>query len=347
MNAPQEPQDFRTMTADSVGKDLLSALVLELKLLPDPWPKIPKAKQDDIIDRLRNRVDHNVKMAVHLLASQGRTVVAGDLDQITIKDGVKAVVKFGSGAANLHELYDVAGKAVLVVVANAADHTGGMDEIKGESDQRAMDLGHEYHNNDGGGMEGAGATVEGEVIGLPSPDQVKPSDEELTASWNDGHDAAEQGKPESACPVIRSELVIAWIKGWKSYHEEGSGEEADPPKSAKLGELPNESGVYTCEPDEVLEWHGSKKDLVEIELLELETGKWLYATKIQIGTSHSSGPLCLRHGVADSRNEAVVKVRSQLVDLYSKGEDCGLKGKILKSFTDWVNNLVSDEEETV
>jgi hypothetical protein len=99
MNAPQ---DFRNMTADSLGKDLLSALVTEIKLLPDPWVKLSKKKQDDVIDRLRSRVESNVKMAVHLLAAEGRTVVAGDLDQITIKDGVKAVVKFGFGAANLH-----------------------------------------------------------------------------------------------------------------------------------------------------------------------------------------------------------------------------------------------------
>ena len=39
MNAPQ---DFRTMTADTIGKDILQALVMELKLLPQPWPKLPK-----------------------------------------------------------------------------------------------------------------------------------------------------------------------------------------------------------------------------------------------------------------------------------------------------------------
>lgn len=138
------PKDFREMTANSVGKNILQALVTEIKLLPDPWQKMSEAKQNDVIERLRARVETNVKMAVHLIASEGRTVVAGDLDQITIKDGVKAVVKFGSRAENLHELYDVAGKAVLVVVANAADHTQGMDEITGESDQRSMDLGHEY-----------------------------------------------------------------------------------------------------------------------------------------------------------------------------------------------------------
>ena len=219
------PQDFRTMTADTIGKDLLQALVLELKLLPEPWPKLAKKKQENIIDHLRSRVESNIKIAVHLLTAEGRTVVAGNLDQITIKDGVKAVVKFGFGAANLHELYEVAGKAVLVVVANAADHTGGMDEIGGESDQRAMDLGHEYHDNDGGGMDGTeGEALDGEVVGLPSPDDVEPSDDELQDAYEDGYQAAADGKPESDCPIIRSELVIEWVRGYKAWHEEQSGQ---------------------------------------------------------------------------------------------------------------------------
>ena len=226
MNAPQ---DFRNMTADTIGKDLLQALVMELKLLPEPWQKLTKKKQDDIIDRLRNRVETNVKMAVHMLAAEGRTVVAGDLDQITIKDGVKAVVKFGTGAANLHELYEVAGKSVLVVVANAADHTGGMNDVQGEDDQRAMDLGHEYHDNDGGGMDGAandGDVIEGEVLELPAPGDTAPTEEELDQYYEDGYQAAADGKPESDCPIVRSELVAKWRSGFRDWHEQNPADDA-------------------------------------------------------------------------------------------------------------------------
>jgi len=178
-----ESQEFRNMSSDSIGKSILSALVSEIKLLPDPWPKLSKANQDDIIDRLRKCVETNVKMAVHLLAAEGRTVVAGDLDKITIKDGVKAVVKFGSGAANLHELFDVAGKAVLVVVAHAEAHI--------------------YRQNDGGGMD----------------------DDDIVNAEFDGYQAAADGKPESDCPIIRSELVIEWIKGFKAWHNEQAGQQ--------------------------------------------------------------------------------------------------------------------------
>lgn len=223
MNAPQ---DFRNMTADTIGKDLLSALVTEIKLLPDPWQKLSKKKQDDVIDRLRARVESNVKMAVHMLAAEGRVTIAGDLDQITIKDGVKAVVKFGTGAANLHELYDVAGKAILLVVANAADHLGGINEMVGESDQRAMDLGHEYHDNDGGGMDQTPSDViEGELLGLPSPDQVKPTDEEMDGAYEDGYQAAADGKTKDDAPVIRHELVTQWLRGFGDWHEQNPADD--------------------------------------------------------------------------------------------------------------------------
>jgi ribosome modulation factor len=227
MNKEQSP-DFKQMTADTIGKDLLGALVQEIRLLPDVWPKLPKAKQDDVIERLRKRVEENVAMAVFTIAAQNRTVVAGSLEQITIKDGVKAVIKFGVKSPNLDGLYEAAsdGNDVLVVVAGAKDYIGGMNEIKGDEDQRNidLDLGHEYHDNDGGGMDGVSDVDPdtGEIKGLPSPDQVKPTVEEMGEAWDDGYQAAEDGKPQSDCPIIRSELVVEWIKGWKAWHEEQS-----------------------------------------------------------------------------------------------------------------------------
>ncbi len=224
MNAP----DFRTMTAATIGKDLLSALVTELKLLPTVWAKLPKAKQDDIINRLRDRVETNVKMAVHMLAAQGRTVVVGDLEQITIKDGAKAVIKVARSAESLHELYDAQGKAVLLVVSDASENTGGMDEVTGEADQRAMDLGQEYHDNDGGGMDdhhhAADANVVDAEFGLPAPEDVVTS-QQLEEAFEEGYQAAADGQPESACPVMPGKLCIEWVKGWKKYHEMNSTEE--------------------------------------------------------------------------------------------------------------------------
>ncbi|MFC4161979.1 ribosome modulation factor [Chitinimonas lacunae] len=212
MNAPR---DFRAMTASTIGADLLGALLQELKLLPKPWDQLSAAKQDDVIERLRNRVDSNIKMAVHLIASEGRTVVTGDLDKITIKDGAQAVIKVGRGAPSLHELYEAQGKAVLIVVADAAAHTGGMDEIQGEADQRGLDLGHEYRDDDGGGMEEAKEEA-GITIISESMLTYRPSERDLQEAYGDGWCAAEAGHGQDACPNEHGDLCIAWIKGWKA-----------------------------------------------------------------------------------------------------------------------------------
>lgn len=210
------------MTAETVGKDLLAALVQEIKLLPNTWPKMSESRQNDLIDRLRNRVETNVKMAVHIIASNGRTVVAGDLEQIVIKDGVKAVLKFSESAPSIDELYRSTGKAVLVTVASAAEFTGGMDEVRGESDQRAMDLGQEYTDQDGDGMgddDHGPIDVEGRVIPeVLESDKVK--------AYEDGRKAAAEGKSDRDCPIMASELVKAWMRGYREWHEENGGEKA-------------------------------------------------------------------------------------------------------------------------
>lgn len=216
-----ENKDIREMTANTIGADLLNALLTEIKLLPKPWEALTKAKQDDIIDRLRSRVEHNVKMAIHILAADGRTVVVGKLDQITIKDGIKCVVTVGSKQDNLHEMYDATGKAVLMIVSDVKDNMVGAGDIEGEVDQRGLNMGHEYKpNSDGEGMGEQGEVIQGEVLGLPAPGDVAPTQEELEQAFADGYAAAEQNKLQSDCPVMNGALCIEWIKGWSAFHKD-------------------------------------------------------------------------------------------------------------------------------
>lgn len=222
MTKKNEYQDIREMTADSIGRDILQALVQEIKLLPKPWVSMTKKKQDDVIDRLRARVDHNVKMAVHLIASDNRTTVVGDLEQITSKDGIKAQFKIGKNSEGRHHLFDSVGHACLIIVADAADHTGGMDDVQGESDQRSMDLGKEYTDQDGDGMDDD--VVDADF--KPAAIEHQPLQEELDKAWEDGYAAAEEGKPQTDCPIMAGPLCIEWVKGWQAFHAEGESEDA-------------------------------------------------------------------------------------------------------------------------
>lgn len=224
MSQSPEFKATMNMTANTLGKDLLSALVLEMKMMPDTWVKLSEKKQNDIIDRLRSRMDASVKMAVHLIAANGRTVVQGDLDKITIKDGAQALIKIGKSVAALHELAEAQGQAVLLVLSGGeGQYTGGMDEVRGESDQRAFEMGREYTDGDGDGMPGADAPADDGVVDVDAKTvaiEHQPLQEELDASYEEGYKAASDGKPESDCPVVAGPLCIEWVKGWKDWHDE-------------------------------------------------------------------------------------------------------------------------------
>lgn len=183
--------DLNIMTAESMGKDLLGALVTEIKLLKKPWEKMSQNQQDELIERLRKRVVDQVAQAVHILAADGRVVCEGDLDQVTIKDGVKAVVKLSSNQPDIHELFDATGKKVLLVVADAAPNLKDMTDIKGESDQRAMDLGNEYDpNGDGKGMPDDGDVVDAEFTEAPALAAPTPEFEGNNAEEDPAYDMA-------------------------------------------------------------------------------------------------------------------------------------------------------------
>ena len=225
MSNDKDAKNTMAMTAATIGADLLQALVQEVKLLPDVWPKLSQTKQDDVIERLRKRVIHNVQMATHLIASDGRVTVVAELEQITVKDGIKAVLTMSKNDPNRHGLIDCQGKTVLIALADAEAHMGEVAAVRGEEDQRAMDLGHEYDpNGDGKGM--GDDITDATVLALGDD----PLNEELEQAYQDGYQAAMEDKPKTDCPVMRHELVAQWTKGWSDYHEQ----EGDP--SAATGD---------------------------------------------------------------------------------------------------------------
>ena len=114
---PNEAKSIEDMTVESMAGDLISALVGELKLMPDIWPKIGQDEQEDILERVKKRVSDNVRKAVHLIASAGRITVAGDLKKVTFADKTEAVFALSKHDPNVQQLCHAQGQACLIIVA--------------------------------------------------------------------------------------------------------------------------------------------------------------------------------------------------------------------------------------
>ena len=224
MGARDDEQNLKAtleMTANTIGRDLLEALVLECRMLPDVWPKLTKDKQEDVIDRLRKRVEAAVRMATHLIASNNRTAVPAVLENFAnTKTGIKGSLVFSKTCPARHELFDSQGQEVLVIVASANDHMGDTESVKGEDDQRAMDLGHEYDpNGDGKGMEGAYQPGSDDNVVDVVAIEHQPLDSELDQAYRDGWWAATHDQPKDSCPVMDRRLVAQWTQGWSDFKD--------------------------------------------------------------------------------------------------------------------------------
>jgi DNA segregation ATPase FtsK/SpoIIIE-like protein len=130
-----------------LGTSLLSALIDELKALPDVWQKMPAHQQAEVIDRLKERVGYEIQQAAFMMASNDCVYVVAQLDTVTFKAGVEAKLKIHPGSPHRLELADNAGQSVLIVLTNVEEYVGGMDDIKADPDQKTLPI--DYNEADG------------------------------------------------------------------------------------------------------------------------------------------------------------------------------------------------------
>lgn len=123
------------LAAETMGRDLLSALVDELKAAPDCWDKMSQQDQDQTIERLRRRITKLVQEALGLVFRGEYPAVRATVAGVRFKKGITASLQVERGAYNRHELADAEGQQVLIVMANPDDYLARMEEIRAADKQ--------------------------------------------------------------------------------------------------------------------------------------------------------------------------------------------------------------------
>jgi hypothetical protein len=168
------------LAAETMQGDLCTALVDELKAARDVWPKLSQHDQDHIIHRFDKRVGTAIREAVRMIASDKRPTIMAKLDQITAKDGIKAVLVVASTDPQRHELLDSVGKVVLLVVADAEPYSGG-EAPKSEPEQKSLEVTIELSEK---------ATAAAEIaINGPTSDPDQEAEAEDADAWQRDNDA--------------------------------------------------------------------------------------------------------------------------------------------------------------
>ena len=132
--------DIVSITEDMMLGEMLQIVIDEIKAAPDVWQKMSQDQQDDMIDRCKRRLTGVVEQAVTHIVAAGRPVITADVESVTFKDGIKAVLKVSQSNPLRHELADATGLQVLVVVTDIKQFSGGTEGVKSDDDQPGLPL---------------------------------------------------------------------------------------------------------------------------------------------------------------------------------------------------------------
>jgi len=140
-------EDIQEKATLDLGKNLLIALVDEIRLLKKPWQATGEQEQGAVIERLAKAIDFNVRGAVHILACGNYEIVPGKVEQVVFKDGVKAVIRCNKHIGNVHALAEREGDTVVMIMVDFDTYTGTMCDVNPDPDQ--PELGLDDHDETG------------------------------------------------------------------------------------------------------------------------------------------------------------------------------------------------------
>lgn len=136
--------DTNTKTAQDIARDFLlgdvmAAAMKQLRALDKTWLRLPEAGQKAVLREVQEDVRSAIERAVEIIATDDRTRFVAQVESVTFKDGVKAVLTMANTMAS-HELADTAGGRVFVVIEDPARYTySGANMPKAEPDQPALE----------------------------------------------------------------------------------------------------------------------------------------------------------------------------------------------------------------
>lgn len=117
--------------------DLIALVVDELKAAKMHWSLLPQIDQDATLARIDIRCKDAVTRCVEIIAARACVSVGAEVESVTFKDGVKAVLRLSKGEG-AHLLADSEGQTVRVVFADSEEFEGRGTAPKSQPDQRDM-----------------------------------------------------------------------------------------------------------------------------------------------------------------------------------------------------------------
>lgn len=124
--------------SDRLYADLVDAICDRFKAMQKPWQQMTEAEQRDFLDDLKYWGRSAIRQIADTIAGEGFPTVRGTIEQVTFKDGIKAVVTLPKHVERRHDLADATGNTVHIVIADVDQFVEAEPETRAEPDQTDM-----------------------------------------------------------------------------------------------------------------------------------------------------------------------------------------------------------------
>ena len=130
------------LAAETLTGDLRDLILDTLRNEQDkrPWNQRSEAQQHETADRIESACHAWARKAVELIAAGGRRTIKATIEQVVVKDGIKAVLTMSKFDELRHNLVDAQGSTVLIVVADPEEYEGERAPAKITPDQPPLPI---------------------------------------------------------------------------------------------------------------------------------------------------------------------------------------------------------------
>lgn len=119
---------------DSVGAQILKAMLVELQVQSPRYVALPQEKQQEVIDRLRDALADSINHAVHTIAAKSYDSLPVKIVKAQLKEGIQFQINVLGTPANSGWVEEV-GKEAMLVFCDPTGFSMGLDSFKAPSKQ--------------------------------------------------------------------------------------------------------------------------------------------------------------------------------------------------------------------
>lgn len=123
------------LASDTLVGDMRDALLDRIRNMKKPWQQMTESEQQDVVLHMSDIAKHLTRRAVELIAQNGRETINATVESVTVKGGLKVVVKAHKTRETVAALSDAEGHPILLVAASSLAFDGERGPAETDPDQ--------------------------------------------------------------------------------------------------------------------------------------------------------------------------------------------------------------------